>query len=291
MLDDRHREHRRRDPRDHHRPGHRPARGDDRGRRRRVRAQHRPDRPRARAAARVLLPTHGRRAQRLRRAVLRHHLGVLGRAATPRPAGSTSTRSTTALARRRSASAEAFLDGLATSARSATRSEFLGRGPLPAAGVGAGCPAPGSRFEADGRTCARSRRRSTTTHERVFAVREPGQYLECLALEGAGHRRARQAGAARPRGARAGRGGAGRARPAYFRETRARPTCRATTASDLPAGARDRGPGDHPRADHDGRRLPGLARRRHAARQLPARHRPPAAGRTGDAPCAGGAAS
>ena len=52
-ADDRDREHRRRDPRDHDRAGHRPARGDAGRGRRRLGPQHRPDRSRARLPARA----------------------------------------------------------------------------------------------------------------------------------------------------------------------------------------------------------------------------------------------
>ena len=90
---DRNREHRRRHPRADDRAGHRPARPLDRRGRGRVRAEHRPDRTRARVPARSAAE-HCRRPLGLRCAVLRRRSPSSVGASTRRRVHSTSRRST-----------------------------------------------------------------------------------------------------------------------------------------------------------------------------------------------------
>ena len=106
------------------------------------------------------------------------------------------------------------------------------------------------------------------THERVFAVREPGQYLECLLWKvratavprkPAVHPRAAATGAAEP--------AARRARVLQGDGARARAELRRRRAA---ARRAHRGPGADPRADDDDRRLPRLDGDGQRARQLPA---------------------
>jgi N-methylhydantoinase A len=78
------------------------------------------------------------------------------------------------------------------------------------------------------------------THERIFAVREPGQYLECL-LWKARATAVLEKPALRPRAPRAGAAEAESTADAYFKETGLGPVARFHGAA-LPAGTRIEGP-------------------------------------------------
>ena len=109
------------------------------------------------------------------------------------------------------------------------------------------------------------------THERIFAVREPGQYLECL-LWKARATAVLEKPTVRPRELPAESGDAASTGTAYFKETGLRPVPRYD--GEIPLGRHpDRRPGDHPGTDHDDRRLPGVGGGRHGARQLRPRAR------------------
>ena len=136
------------------------------------------------------------------------------------------------------ARAAAFLDGLTGLPVAGTRTDFLVEARYRAQVWELDVPVP-RRLESDADVRALEEA-FHLTHERIFAVREPGQYLECLlwkaratAVLAKPELRARElpAAAAEPEAAV----------EAYFRETGLGPVPRHTGAQ-LPAGTRIEGP-------------------------------------------------
>ena len=104
------------------------------------------------------------------------------------------------------------------------------------------------------------------THERIFAVREPGQYLECLLWKARATAVLEKPTIRRPSAAcRTGR----RRIDGHGVLQGDRAPARSPVRRRIPVG-RHAGPrpGDHPGTDHDDRRLPGVGSGRDGARQL-----------------------
>ena len=155
--DDRLREHRRRHPGDHDRAGHRPARGDDSGRRRRLRPERRADRTRARLPPRAAA-LDGECPLVLRRALRGHRLGVLAQPLRGDPLARPRRRERGAGGRRRPGRRVPRGPRLAAGDRDAQGLPRSRR----ATGHRSGswtCPSRGGSRRT--RTCAPSRRRST----------------------------------------------------------------------------------------------------------------------------------
>ena len=263
-ADDRLREHRRRHPGDHDRAGHRPARGDDGGRRRRLRPERRADRTRARLPPRAAA-LDGECPLVLRRALRGHRVGVLAQPLRGDPLARPRRRERGAGGRRRPGRRVPRGPRLAAGDRDAQG--LPRRGALPGTGLGAGRARPAAAR--DGRGRAR-RRGGVPRHARADLRRaRAGPVPRVPALEGAGHGRAREAraAAARASGRLRRRGEHGR-RVLQGDRPRAGPTVRRRRP---PRRHDDRRPGRRPRADDDDRRLPGIDGRRDGARELPAR--------------------
>src|SRR5581483_10687041 len=115
------------------------------------------------------------------------------------------------------ARADAFLAGLSSLPVTATKKDFLVEARYRAQVWELDVPAP-RRFESDDDVRA-VEEAFHSTHERIFAVREPGQYLECL-LWKARATAVLEKPELRARGAdAAASGGAAAAADAYFAET------------------------------------------------------------------------
>ena len=120
---------------------------------------------------------HGRRSERLRRDVRRHHLRVLGQPLRRDPRARL-RRSQRGAGDRRGSRRSLSARICKISTRLDPHRVPGGRS-LPAAGLGARYPARGSRLESEADVRALEQT-FHDTHRRVFAVDEPGQYLECL---------------------------------------------------------------------------------------------------------------
>ncbi len=224
-ADDRVREHRRRDPGAHDRPGDRPARGEARRRRRRIGAQHRPHRPRARLPAGAA-PRDRERPLRVRRAVRRHRLRVLVQPVRGDPVTRPRRRQRGAGRRRGARGRVPRRDDRAS--RDGHPNELPGRGPLPRAGVGArrpGAEAARSRTT----TSARWRRCSTpSTSASSPSGSRASTWSACSGRRGpppcsTSRRCGRESGSRPPgRPARASRRTSARPASGRFRFTRAR---------------------------------------------------------------------
>jgi N-methylhydantoinase A len=134
--------------------------------------------------------------------------------------------------------AGAFLEGLAGLPVTGTRTDFLVEARYRAQVWELDVPVP-RRLESDGDVRA-VEEAFHETHERIFAVREPGQYLECL-LWKARATAVLEKPELRPREAGAGATEAASTAGAYFKETglQAVPVY---DGAELPAGARLEGP-------------------------------------------------
>ncbi len=162
---------------------------------------------------------HRRGAQRLRRDVRRHHLGVLGQPLRRNARISISRRSTRRWPRSRRGREE-FLRRAGGHRAGGDQIEFLVAARYRQQVWELDIPVAASRFESEADVKALEQT-FHETHRRVFAVDEPGQYLECLVWKSrATAVTAKPSVSARDVQTRDGREETDHAWLAYFRETR-----------------------------------------------------------------------
>ena len=182
------------------------------------------------------------------------------RAATRRPARSTAS-AVNATLRDVAARADDFLDGLAGLARAGDAQGLLGRGSLSRTGLGARRADPAAASSRT-RTCARSRRRSTPRTSGSSPCASPVSTSNACSGRH-GRPPCSRSRPVAPRELPAEPGDDASTETAYFQETGLR--ARSPVRRRIPVGGHaGRRPGDHPGADDDDRRLPGLGGRRHA---------------------------
>ena len=188
-ADDRVREHRRSDPGDHDHAGNRPARGHAGRGRGRLRPEHRPDRARARLPARPRA-VDGERPLGVRRALRRRRLRVPAEPLRGDPLARPRGGERDAPGRRR---ARGRLSRRARrAARAGDAKGLLGRGSVSRTGVGARRAGPPAARVGRGRACGRG---GVPRHARADLRRPRARPVPGMpALEGAGDRRAREAG-------------------------------------------------------------------------------------------------
>ena len=226
-------------------------------RRRRRRAEHRPDRPRARLPRRCCSRAPPARSRACGGAVLGHHLASSRAAATRRRARSTSTRSTrrSPTSRRAPTRSSAALAGRRPGRRRARSSSSR---PATARRSGSSTSPLAERALArtsDVARAARSVPRRRTSGSSPCAS-PASTSSACWKVRATG--RARASRRCAPRAPPSGAAEPARVAPAYFRETGRRAPCPATRAARSPRGARIEGPALDRRADDDRRRPPGL---------------------------------